>query len=314
MKIANSPLPIERGRRLAVAVVAAALCLGADVDRLAAQFHAPPEGPTPKASSELLMQAGIEQKLNGQVPLDLVFSTAKGDPVRLGDLIGDKPVILQLVYYECPMLCKLATEGLVRTLRSMSFDAGREFDVLTVSFDPREAPRLAAAHKRGTLKRYAREGAERGWHFLTGDEDSIRRLTEAVGFRYAWDPTIGQYVHGAGIIILTPEGKISRYLNGVEFTARDVRLSLVEASDRKIASPTDQVLLLCYQYNPAIGKYGWRIQRTIEVLGVATMTGIIGLIVTMLRRERRQRSAVEEEQQPGARVKSSDSGFSTLDT
>ena len=291
---------VSRAKTPCACAAAAAVCLLILVTPLAAQFHAPPKtGPVPEVSSELLMKAGIDQKLNAQVPLDLEFRNSEGETVRLGDLLGEKPVILQLVYYDCPMLCKLATDGLVRTLRSMSFNVGDEFDVLTVSFDPHETVRLSAKAKRATLRRYGRdERAAAGWHFLTGDKDSIRRLTETVGFRYAWDPTLGQYVHGAGVIILTPEGKVSQYLNGVEFMALDVRLSLVEASNLEIASPTDQVLLLCYQYNPSIGKYGWRIQRVIEVLGITTMTSIVGAIVVMLRRERRRQNQRTPKSEP----------------
>lgn len=299
-KLGTSGRHFGRANTPCACATAVALCLLFFVRPLAAQFHTPPTaGPVPEVSSDLLMKAGIDQKLNAQVPLDLQFRNSEGETVRLGDLLVEKPAILQLVYYECPMLCKLATDGLVRTLRSMSFDVGGEFDVLTVSFDPHETVQLSAKAKRTTLRRYGRDDrAAAGWHFLTGDEDSIRRLTETVGFRYAWDPTLGQYVHGAGIIILTPEGKISRYLNGVEFMARDIRLGLVEASNLEIASPSDQVLLLCYQYNPSIGKYGWRIQRIIEVLGITTMTSIIGAIVLMLRRERRKQNTVHTQSEP----------------
>lgn len=291
LRIENSKLQIARwaGRAAGVAV-----CLLLLASRLPAQFHSrPAEGPQPEVSSALLMEAGIDQKPGSQVPLDLTFRNSDGDAIRLRDLLGERPAILQLVYYECPMLCKLATDGLVRTLRAMSLEVGGDFDVLTISFDPHETTRLSAAAKRATLRRYARDGnaAAAGWHFLTGDEESINRLTESVGFRYTWDPTLGQYVHGAGIIILTPEGKVSRYLNGVEYAGRDVRLALVEASDNKIGSVTDQVLLLCYQYNPSIGKYGWQIQRVIEVFGMATLTAIVGSIVVMLRRERRRQTA-----------------------
>ena len=311
LRIANCKLQIARGvplalpvrplsrlittlaRPVARALAIAALCLAVVADRLPAQFHSrPAEGPRPEVSSALLMEAGIDQKPGTQIPLELAFRNSEGDAVRLGDLLGERPVILQLVYYECPMLCKLATDGLVRTLRAMSLQVGDDFDVLTVSFDPHETTRLSAAAKRATLRRYGREAnVAAGWHFLTGEKESIHRLTESVGFRYAWDPTLGQYVHGAGIIILTPEGKVSRYLNGVEYAGRDVRLALVEASDNRIGSVTDQVLLLCYQYNPSIGKYGWQIQRVIEVFGMATLTAIVGSIVVMLRRERRKQAA-----------------------
>lgn len=309
LQIGGADRATRAAARGAVFALVAAFCLVVSAGPLSAQFHTQPQtGPAPQVSSKLLLEAGIDQKLDAQLPLELQFRNSDGAPVRLGDLLGDKPAILQLVYYECPMLCKLATDGLVRTLKSLSFSAGNEFEVLTVSFDPDETVRLSAAARRATLKRYGRgPEAAAGWHFLTGSEDAIRRLTETAGFRYTWDPTLGQYVHGAGIIILTPEGRISRYLNGVEYPARDVRLALVEASDLKIATPTDQALLLCYQYNPSIGRYGWRIQRVIEVLGFITTTAIVGTIVVLLRRERRRQSAGSV----AARHQSSASGPST---
>jgi protein SCO1/2 len=233
----------------------------------------------------MLDRIGIEPKPGAQVPPDLVFRDERGRRVRMGDCFGDRPIVLNLVYFQCPMLCNMTMDGLIRTLKIVPFELGRDFDVLTVSFDPREGPQLAAGAKRTALKRYGRGGAE-AWHFLTGDEASIRRLTEAVGFRYEFDPQIGQYAHAAGLIVLTPDGRVSRYLHGVEFPARDLRLSLVEASQGNIGTAADHVLLLCYQYNPATGKYGLAVQTATRVLGLTTLFCLLGGIAIMLRRER----------------------------
>ena len=241
--------------------------------------------------SRLLQQVTIEQKPGAQVPAGLTFRDERGQVVRLGDYFGRKPIILHLVYLECPMLCNITSDSLVRTLKVMDFEVGTEFLVLTVSFDPRETPKLAAAAKRTAVKRYGRDGAEQGWHFLTGEPPAIERLTDAVGFRYAWNLKLGQYAHGAGIIVLTPEGRVSRYLNGVEYPARDVRLALVEASNHEIGSVIDQALLLCYPYDPHTGKYGWAIHRILQAAGLTTLGVLAGSILMMLWRERRLRRA-----------------------
>src|SRR6516164_2419848 len=181
----------------------------------------------------VLRNVGIDQKLNQQVPLDLPFRDEAGRTIRLGDYFGSKPVILSLVYYECPMLCTTALNGLLQSLKELKFDVGDQFNVVTVSFDPTETPPLAAAKKAVYVGTYGRPGAAEGWHFLTGDEDSIRRLTDAVGFRYNYDPSIKQYVHATGLIVLTPQGKIARYFYGIQYPAGSLRLGLVEASHGK---------------------------------------------------------------------------------
>ncbi|MEX0716379.1 MAG: SCO family protein [Planctomycetaceae bacterium] len=247
---------------------------------------------TPAAQTQLLQSVGIEQKLDRPVPLDLEFLDETGRRVTLGDFAcdDDRPVLLNLVYYECPMLCNVALENLVRTLREIEFTPGDEFEIVTVSFDPRETPRRAAQAKRKFLRNYDREEGAAGWHFLTGDEDAIRRLTEAVGFRYRWDDRTQQYAHAAGIMVLTPDGRLSRYLDGVDYPPRDLRLALVEASQRRIGSPTDHVLLFCYQYDPATGKYGLLIHRVIQAAGIATVLALGCGIGLMIRRERRSKS------------------------
>ena len=234
---------------------------------------------------------GIEQRLNESVPLDLVFRDETGAQVRLGDYFGKKPVILSLVYLKCPMLCTLVLNGLVRSLRATSFDAGREFEVITVSFDPRETTERAATMKRVYMEEYRRPGAEQGWHFLTGDEASIARLTEAVGFRYKYDPESGQFAHASGIMVLTPKGRIAQYFYGLEYSARDLRLSLVESAENKIGSPVDQVLLYCFRYDPAKGKYGLVIMKALRVAGVGTVLGLATVILSLVYRQRRKEQA-----------------------
>lgn len=243
-----------------------------------------------------LKQVGIDQRLNNQVPLNLVFADENGQQVELGKYFGRKPVILSLVYYDCPMLCTQVLNGLAGSLKALKFDVGREFEVVTVSFDPREKPELARQKKDGYMARYGREGAGAGWHFLTGDEASIKALADAVGFRFAWDEETKQFAHASGIMILTPDGKVSRYFYGIEYAPRDMQLGLVEASNNKIGSPVDQILLYCFHYDPQTGKYGFAIMNAIRITGFATFFGLALLIIMMKRREagRRDRGALRE--------------------
>jgi len=245
------------------------------------------QGLSSSAQPEILREVGIDQKLNEQLPLDLTFVDEHGQPVRLVDYFGEKPVILSLVYYECPMLCNQILNGLLKSLRTLSFDAGKQFNVITVSFDPVETAALAAEKKKTYLAQYARDGAEQGWHFLTGDSAAIKALTQAVGFRYAYDPKTDQFVHASGIMAITPQGRISRYFYGIEYSPRDLRLGLVEASNNKIGSPVDQVLLYCYHYDPITGKYGVVIMNVIRLAGLATVAVLGSFMIVMFRRERR---------------------------
>lgn len=242
-----------------------------------------------------LRDVAFDQKVNDQVPLDLAFRNEEGERVRLGDYLGRKPVILALVYYRCQNLCSLVLDGLLRTLRALSFNAGEQFNVLAVSFDPREPPALAGEKKSEYSRRYGRPGAEAGWHFLTGEETSIQRLSQAAGFRYSYDGGKDQYAHATGVVILTPQGKISRYFYGIEFSPRDLRLGLVEASGNKIGSPIDQALLFCYRYDPVAGKYGAVIMDSVRLGGLATVLGLGVFIVAMVRRDRRQRIGVKRD-------------------
>jgi protein SCO1 len=240
---------------------------------------------------DIFEKVGIDQKLDSQVPLDLEFVDDAGRVVRLRDYFGDKPVVLTLVYFECPMLCTLILNGTLRAMRALDFTAGEEFQVVTVSIDPEETPALAAAKRAQYLENYQRDGAAPGWQFLTGREDQIQALADAVGFRYAYDPISGEYAHAGGIMVLTPEGRVSRYFYGVEYSARDLRLGLVEASDNRIGTPVDQILLYCFQYNPLTGKYSFAIMSALRVGGVLTLLGIALLLIFMIRRERVRASA-----------------------
>ena len=240
------------------------------------------------APATVVARVGIDQKLGSQAPLDLEFRDEAGSTVRLGQYFGGKkPVLLSLVYYRCPGLCTMTLNGMAAAFKPLAFTAGKEFDVVTVSIDPKETPQLATEKKAQYLKRYGRPGAETGWHFLTGDEASIHALAHSVGFRYVYHPETDQYTHAAGIMLLTPGGKVARYFYGLEYSARDLRLAMVEASEEKIGSLADVVSLLCYQYDPMTGKYGVPIMRTLRAAAVLTVLGIGTGIFLMVRRERR---------------------------
>ena len=233
-----------------------------------------------------LQNVGIEQHLNGQVPADLAFVDESGRPVKLGDYFGKKPLILNLVYYNCPMLCGEALAGLTASMKMIKFDAGNQFEVITVSFNPKETPQLAAEKKADYLKRYGRPNAAAGWHFLTGPAESINALTNAVGFQYQYDASKDQYAHATAIMVLTPEGRISRYFYGVDFPPKDLRLGLVEASQEKIGNAVDQVLLYCYHYDPTAGKYGAVVSNMLKLGGGLTILFIVGLIFILIRLDR----------------------------
>jgi protein SCO1 len=233
-----------------------------------------------------LQNVGIEQHLDGQVPANLAFVDDAGRAVKLGDYFGKKPLILNLVYYNCTMLCGEALAGLTGAMKMIKFDAGNEFDVITVSFNPNETPQIAAAKKADYIKRYGRPGAEAGWHFLTGPADSINALTKAVGFQYQYDADSKQYAHATAIMVLTPEGRISRYFYGIDFPPKDLRMGLVEASSGKIGNLTDQVLLYCYHYDPAVGKYGAVVSNMLKLGGAVTILLLAGLLFILIRMDR----------------------------
>ena len=251
----------------------------------AAQQKPPAEAPAVDTRPPMLQKVGIEQRLDQLLPLEAAFRDEAGRSVTLGHYFGKRPVILALVYYDCPMLCTQVLEGLVRSLKPLKFDPGKEFDVVAVSFDARETPAQAAAKKQAMLERYARPGTGAGWHFLTGEQPSIDAVTRAAGFRYAWDPRSNQFAHGAAIVIVTPEGRIAQYYYGIEYPPKDLRLGLVEASKNKIGNLTDQILLYCYHYDPTTGRYGNVVLGSMRGLALATVLSLCGFIVLMLRRD-----------------------------
>ncbi len=230
----------------------------------------------------------FEQRLDERVSLDLNFRDDEGQTVRLGDYFRSKPVILALVYYECPMLCSQVLTGLTHSLKTISFDAGKEFEVVIVSFNPRETPELASAKKETYLRDYSRPGTAAGWHFLTGDPKAIEEITQAVGFSYVYDSALNQYAHASGIMVLTPEGRLSRYFYGIEYAPRDLRLGLVEASANRIGTSVDQILLLCYQYDPTTGKYGAAVINALRFGGIITLLFVVILLFVLERKSKGQ--------------------------
>jgi protein SCO1/2 len=272
-------------RTFAIAVLAAAV--SAAPARAQVGAAAPGAGEPASARPGLLSKIHIDQHLDRQLPLDLPFVDESGKQVRLGDFFGKRPVVMALAYYECPMLCTQVLNGLVTALTVMNFEPGREFDVVVVSFNPREGPGLASQKKASYLERYGRPHTASGWHFLTGQQPAIDALTDALGFRYAYDDEIKQYAHGAAIEVLTPKGHISKYFYGIEFSARDLRLGLIEASDERIGTPVDDFLLFCYHYDPATGKYGTSVLRMVRLGGILTVVAFLSFLTISLRRERR---------------------------
>lgn len=264
----------HRASRIVVSCVFLSLWL---TQSLQAQSTLPP----------MLQGVGLQQKLNQQLPLSLEFNDEMGQTVRLRDFFREKPVILTLVYYECPMLCTEVLNGLVRSLRPLSLSPGKEFTIVTVSFDSRETPKLARNKKLVYLRNYHRSGADKGWHFLTGNQKSIDQLTKAVGFQYKYDSSQDQFAHAAGIMVATPEGKLARYFYGIEYSTRDLRFALVEASNNRIGSIVDQALLFCFHYDPSTGKYSAYALNLVRLGGVATILALGIFIVTMRRKEER---------------------------
>src|SRR5256714_2197762 len=235
-----------------------------------------------------LKKVGIDQKLNEQLPFDAVFKDEQGREVRLGQFFHGKPVVISLVYYTCPMLCNQVLNGMLGSFRQNSFNIGEQFEVVTVSFDLKDTPQLAAAKKQTYISGYNRANAAAGWHFLTGDEANVKRLADAVGFRYAWDEQTRQYAHASGIMIATPEGKLARYFYGIDYPPKDLRLALVEASANKIATPVDALMLYCYHYDPSTGKYGVAIMNVMRVAGIITIILIVGLLFLLRKIGRRR--------------------------
>jgi protein SCO1/2 len=243
----------------------------------------------------ILNKVGITQNLSAQIPPDLLFRDETGKTVRIGDFFGKKPIVLSLVYFDCPALCTEVLKGELRTMQAISLDLGKDFNAVTVSFEPKDTPALAKAKRDVYTGQYGRPEAADHWHFLTGDQQSIDALTNAVGFRYAYDSSIRQYAHAAAILVLTPDGRIDRYFYGVQYPARDVRLGLVEASEGKIGTLTDHALLYCYQYDPMTGKYGIVIMNVLRAAGGLTVL-ILGIFMAvMFLRERKRASGLSQE-------------------
>jgi len=244
----------------------------------------PESGSVSTGLPAVLKTVGIEQRLNERAPLDIVFKDEQGRDVQLRDFFKGRAVVLSLVYYSCPMLCNQVLNGMLSSFRQINFNIGEQYEVVTVSFDSRETPQLAAQKKQTYVKAYNRAGAENGWHFLTGNEANIKRLTESVGFHYKWDEQTNQFAHASGIMLLTPEGKLARYFYGIEYPSRDMRLGLVEASENKIGTPVDVLMLYCYHYDPATGKYGAVVMNIMKVAGVITVGLIVGMLLILRKR------------------------------
>jgi protein SCO1/2 len=244
-------------------------------------------GPVASDMPPILREVGFDQNLDQLVPLDTPLVDEAGRAVRLGDFFGKRPVVLVFAYYDCPMLCTQVINGLASALGVLSLEPGKDFEIVTVSFDPRDTPATATAKKAVYLDRYKRPGAAAAWHFLTGTQASIARLTRAAGFRYVWDDQTKQFAHPTGVIVLTPDGRLARYLFGIEYGPRDLRLALVEASAGKVGTPVDALLLYCYHYDPMTGRYGLVIMRAMRIAGAATVFALAGFIYIMLRREKR---------------------------
>lgn len=237
-----------------------------------------------------LREIGFDQNLNQQVPLDVELRDERGRVVRLGEYFRGRPVVMAFVYYDCPMLCSRVLGAMISSLNVLALEPARDFEVVAVSFDPRETPAVAAGHKAAVLQRYERQGAAEGLHFLTGDRSSIDRLTKAAGFRYVWDQQTQQFAHPAGVVVLTPDGRLARYLFGLEYGPRDLRFALVEASAGGIGRAVDALLLYCYHYDPMTGRYGFVVMRALRLVSGATVLVLATFVAVMVRRDRRRRS------------------------
>lgn len=234
---------------------------------------------------KLSQEVGIDQRLDEQLPLDTEFQDESGQTVRLGDYFRGKPVVLSFVYFRCPMLCSQVMQGMLKASQAVPQQLGRDYEAISISIDPDETPAMAAAKKKTYVSKYRRSGADQGWHFLTGDEPAIQRVADAAGFRYRHDPQTDQYAHASGILIITPEGRISRYFYGIDYSPSDLRLGLTESSEGRIGSLADRVLLLCYHYDPKTGRYGFVIDSALRTAGLMTVLVLGGFLTIMFRRE-----------------------------
>jgi protein SCO1/2 len=235
----------------------------------------------------VLSDVSFDQRLNKRLPLDTAFTDEDGRAVKLGDYFGTKPVVLAFVYYECPMLCSQVLNGLTASLTVLAETVGRDFDVVAISFDPRDTPVTATGKKKAYVDRYRRLGSDNGFHFLTGDEASVRKVTDAAGFKYVWDGKTQQFAHASGIVVATPDGRLARYFFGIEYAPRDVKFALMEASAGRIGSAIDKLLLYCYHYDPASGSYGFVAMGAVRVGGAVTVLALVGFVLVSLSREQR---------------------------
>jgi protein SCO1 len=234
-----------------------------------------------------LQNVGFEQRLNETLPLDLMFKDEDNREVRLGEYFNRRPVVLAFVYYECPMLCSQVMNGVTSALTALDESAGSDYEVVAVSFDPRETPMMAAAKKKSYVDRYNRANAAHGFHFLTGSEASIKALTAAAGFKYAWDDQTQQFAHASGFVVATPAGKLSRYFFGIEYAPRDIKFALIESSAGRVGSLVDQVLLYCYHYDPKTGSYSFVAMKAVQLGGAFTLLALVGFVVVAIRRDYR---------------------------
>ena len=254
----------------------------------AQSLYTEPKALPPQGTPQSIQNVGIDQHLNQQIPLELEFRDETGTPARLGQYFGNKPVILTMVYYTCPMLCGEVQSGLTSALQILKFDVGKEFDVISVSINPEEGPLDATAKKKQFLARYRRDGADQGWHFLTGQKQQIDALAKSVGFRYNYDPVTKQYAHATAVMVITPEGKIAQYFYGIEYAPKDMRLALVQASQNKIGNVADAVLLYCFHYDPNTGRYSAAVLNLVRLAGVLTVFTVGAFLMISFRRERRE--------------------------
>ena len=231
---------------------------------------------------------GLEQRLGNQVPLDAQFRDESGAPVALGKFFNDKPVLLAPVYFECPMLCSQILSGAVAAMRPLSLRPGSDFEVVAVSFNPADTPQIAAAKREHYAASYSSKAGTNGFHFLTGTPSSISAVTDAIGFHYRWDPDSKTFIHASGIVLLTPEGTVSRYLYGVNYEPKDLKLGLIESSHNRVGSPVDQILLLCYHYDPKTGKYGATVINTFRAAGILTLIALVIGMILLWRRDLRE--------------------------
>jgi protein SCO1/2 len=278
-------------RRLLIALALVTLAVAVPAAAQPAQPAATRSSGNPATASQMpaeLQGVGFEQRLGEALPLDARFTDESGSAVTLGQYFDERPVILALVYYECPMLCGLVLNGMASSLKAVELTPGEDFEIVVLSIDPGETPAMAMEAKTSTVERYGKLETAKGWHFLTGDEDEIRRVADAAGFTYRYDARTDLYVHAGGLLLATADGRAARYFYGVEYPPRDVRLGLVEASDNRIGSPVDRVLLFCFQYDPSTGKYSAAVLNLIRAGGFLTLLVLGVLIGRMILRERRQ--------------------------